>query len=214
VLVGNVRHETRVFVYEGNDLIRQPLTADGYQSAVRTQRGDKADRVLAEYPVDAYPTPGVALAATQTDSRFACSSVPVAQALSQWVPTYTYEFRDETAPHTPYMVVPPSFDIGAAHSSELQYIWRGDSTTPVSAGQSSGYLPLTSEQAKLSQMMMRYWASFARAGDPNTASQPVWPRYDAVKTQRLGLLAGGSTEIITGDAYSKEHHCGFWDSIQ
>jgi para-nitrobenzyl esterase len=214
VLVGNVRHETRVFVYEGNDLIRQPLTADGYESAVQAQKGDKAGRVLAEYPVNAYPAPGVALAAVQTDSSFACGSVPVEEALSQWVPTYTYEFRDETAPHTPYMVVPASFDIGAAHSSELQYIWRGDASTPVSSGQSSGMIPFTPAQAKLSQMMMRYWGSFARAGDPNTPSQPEWPRYDAAKTQRLGLLAGGATEIVTGDAYSKEHHCGFWASVQ
>ncbi|MGA3251971.1 MAG: carboxylesterase family protein, partial [Paraburkholderia sp.] len=186
VLVGNVRHETRVFVYEGNDMIRQPLTADGYQSTVRAQQGDKAERVLTEYPLAAYPSPAVALAAVQTDSSFACGSVPVEDALSAWVPTYTYEFRDETAPHTPYMVVPPSFEIGAAHTSEMQYIWRGDATTPISSGQSSGWLPLTHEQAKLSQMMMRYWASFARNGDPNTPSQPNWPRYDAAKTQRLG----------------------------
>jgi para-nitrobenzyl esterase len=214
VLVGNVRHETRVFVYEGNDMIRQPVTPETYVSNVRTMEGDKADRVLNEYPLSAYPAPGVALAAVQTDSRFACGSVPVEDALSAWVPTYTYEFRDETAPHTPYMVITPSFEIGAAHSSELQYIWRGDASTPVSAGQSSGYLPLTSAQTKLSHMMMNYWASFARAGDPNTASQPNWPRYDTTKTQRLGLLAGGATEIVSGDAYSNEHHCAFWASMQ
>ncbi|WP_246257087.1 carboxylesterase/lipase family protein [Pararobbsia alpina] len=214
VLVGNVRHETRVLVYEDNDLTRQPLTADRYQSAVRTQHGDKADRVLAEYPVDAYPTPGVALAAMQTDSMLSCGSVPLDEALSQWVPTYTYEFRDETAPHTPYMVVPPSFDLGATHSFELQYIWRGDANTPISSGQSGGAIPLTPPQAKLSQMMMRYWGSFARAGDPNTPSQPVWPRYDAATTQWLGLLAGGATEIVTGDAYDQEHHCRFWASMQ
>jgi para-nitrobenzyl esterase len=130
------------------------------------------------------------------------------------VPTYTYEFRDDTAPHTPYMVVPPSFEIGAAHTSEMQYIWRGDATTPVSSGQSSGFLPLTAAQTRLSHMMMRYWASFARAGAPNTPLQPAWPRYDETKTQRLGLLPGGATEIITGDAYAKEHHCGFWASLQ
>lgn len=214
VLVGNVRHETRVFVYEGNDMVRQPLTADGYRSSVQTQMGDKTARVLAEYPLAAYPSPGVALAAVQTDSRFACGSVPVADALSAWVPTYTYEFRDDTAPHTPYMVVPPSFEIGAAHSSELQYIWRGDATTPVSAGQSSGYLPLSPEQTRLSQMMQQYWSSFARTGNPNTSPQPDWPRYDTAKTQRLGLLTGGATEIINGDAYAKEHHCGFWAAMQ
>jgi para-nitrobenzyl esterase len=209
VLAGNTRHEARSFIYEGADLIRQPVTAETYAAFVHIERGDKADRVLAEYPVDTYPVPGAALAAVETDAIFACDSVPLEAALSQWVPTYTYEFRDETAPLTRHMIVPPSFAMGTAHSSELPYVWPGDASAPIT----SVAVGFTAAQTKLSQMMMRYWASFARAGDPNTPLQPDWPRYTAAKTQRLGLLSGGETEIITGDAYSKEHHCGFWASM-
>jgi para-nitrobenzyl esterase len=76
-IMGNTRHETRAFVYEGNDLVRQPLTAQAYEATIRANYGANADRVLAQYPVSGYAAPGLALAAVQTDSGFACNSVPV-----------------------------------------------------------------------------------------------------------------------------------------
>ena len=41
MIIGNTRHETRAFVYEGNDLIRQPLSSAGYEAAIRKQFGDR-----------------------------------------------------------------------------------------------------------------------------------------------------------------------------
>ena len=46
VIIGNTRHETRAFVYEGNDLIRQPVTAASFEAAIRKKYGDDATRVL------------------------------------------------------------------------------------------------------------------------------------------------------------------------
>jgi para-nitrobenzyl esterase len=53
VIIGNTRHETRAFVYEGNDLVRQPVTAASFEAAVRKQFGDNSDRVLEAYPLAA-----------------------------------------------------------------------------------------------------------------------------------------------------------------
>ncbi len=203
VIIGNTRHETRAFVYEANDLLRQPLSAARYETAVRKQYGDKADRVLAAYPVTAEPAPGAALAAVQTDAGFACNAAPVIDGLSKWVPTYAYEFRDETSPPRPYMTVPSSFKIGAGHSSDVPYVW-----------QSQIAIPLTETQMALSRIMLGFWSAFAAAGDPNGTGLPNWPRYDARTGQRIGLLEGGRTEGIHGDEYSREHHCALWDQFR
>lgn len=82
-IVGNTRHENRAFVYEANDLVRQPLTAQAYEAAIRATFGANAHRVLAEYPVNRYDGPGLALAAVNTDRGCACGTVPIADGLSK-----------------------------------------------------------------------------------------------------------------------------------
>jgi para-nitrobenzyl esterase len=202
VIIGNTRHETRAFVYEGNDLVLQPLTAEGYEAAIRSQYGANAGRVLAEYPLSAYDAPGIAMAAVTTDAQFACPSVPIADALSARVTTFAYEFRDETAPGRPYMVIPPSFPLGSAHTSDVPYVWQTETNAP-----------FTPAQRKLSRLMIGYWSRFARAGDPNAPALPTWPLYDATRQLRLGFLPGGATEVISGVAYAQDHHCAFWQSM-
>jgi para-nitrobenzyl esterase len=38
-------------------------------------------------------------------------------------------------------------------------------------------IPVTESEQKLSDAMVDYWASFARAGVPVAAGQPAWPAY-------------------------------------
>jgi para-nitrobenzyl esterase len=202
VIMGNNRHETRAFVYEANDLMRQPLTASSYEAQIRATYGAKADRVLAEYPVTAYGSAGLASAAVSTDSGFACPSVGVEDSLSSWVSTYTYEFRDETTPLRPYMVIPPSFPTGSMHTGEVPYIWQSATATP-----------LTRTQLRLAKLMTTYWSQFAKSGTPNGHKVPTWPRYTTKDRLRLTFLAGGKTAVINGSQYSTDHHCGFWATM-
>jgi para-nitrobenzyl esterase len=202
VIMGNNRHESRAFVYEANDLVRQPLTTEAYEAQVRATYGANSDKVLAEYPVSAYGgSASLALAALQTDTNFACPSVGVEDSLSKYVPTYTYEFRDETAPLRPYMVIPPSFPIGSMHTAEVPYVWQSTTMTP-----------LTKTQLKLAWLMRSYWSHFAKTGTPNAKGLPSWPRYTTASRLRITFLPGGATAVINGATYSADHHCGFWAS--
>ena len=54
--------------------------------------------IAAKYPLSAYSSPAVALGAVGTDAIFACPAVSAELSLSQYVPTYAYEFNDENAP--------------------------------------------------------------------------------------------------------------------
>ena len=100
---------------------------------MRKQQGANADRVLEAYPRTS--APGVALAAVGTDFGFACKPVPVVADLTKWVPTFAYEFRDETSPPRPYMNVPPSFSICAGPTSDVPYVWQSETTVPLTQTQ-------------------------------------------------------------------------------
>jgi para-nitrobenzyl esterase len=156
--------------------------------------------VLEIYPVASQP--GVALAAARTDAGFTCSSVPIVAALDRWAPTYAYEFRDQTSPPRSYMTVPPSFPLGAAHTSDVPYVWQSETASPPGP-----------TQMALARIMLEFWSNFAASGDPNGAALPSWPRYDAQDSPRIGLLAGGQTERMTADEYARDHHCAFWDAL-
>ena len=73
--------------------------------------------VVAQYPLSAYQN-SVALAVTAigTDSLFSCPGRRAARSLSQFVPTYAYEFND---PNVPQVFVPPaSFPYGSSRGGE------------------------------------------------------------------------------------------------
>lgn len=198
VLIGGTAHETRAFVYEGNDLINQPVTAAGYVAAIQAAYGANAPAVLARYPLSSYSVPGEALAAVRTDSGFTCQELSSAASLAAAVPTYVYEFRDETAPLRPYELVPPSFSLATQHSAELPYLWG-----------SNTMVPLTVAQRHLSSQMIAYWAQFARTGNLNAASLMAGPRYSPSSHQELAFNAGGP-QIV--DDMAAAHQCSFWAS--
>ena len=80
------------------------------------------------------------------------------QALSQYVPIYTYDFADENAPP----ILPPAsytfgFPQGAEYFSEAQYLFNLSA-----AGEPS--VPFTANQQLLSNAMIRYWTALRPTG--------------------------------------------------
>jgi para-nitrobenzyl esterase len=82
-------------------------------------------------------------------------------------PTFEYELDH---------AIPGQEAQGAVHSSDLPYVW--------------GYFPKTGNIAgtfgavdtKLAELIETYWTNFARAGNPNDDSAPVWPDLKMAQT--------------------------------
>jgi len=68
--------------------------------------------------------------------------------------------------------------------------------------------PLTSAQQQLGGQTDKYWAAFARTGNPNVKGQESWPRVTPGADPVLGLHPGGSTVSTT--AFLGAHQCDFW----
>ncbi|WP_235029466.1 hypothetical protein [Streptomyces sp. 3213.3] len=60
------------------------MTADQYTQSVKSTYGTNADKVLAEYPLTACPTPGQAWTAVQNGSTSTTSARPSPTTTTNW----------------------------------------------------------------------------------------------------------------------------------
>ena len=173
----------------------EPITADSYQPDIAAVIGVSTERaagIAAEYPLEAYPSPDVALSTLVSDANFACPALQVDRWTSGRVPTFADQFNDDTAPER-FAPLPPA----ATHSSELQYIFD-QPKAPIPA-------TLNSDQQALAASMRTAWASFAASGNPSTAALR-WPSFG--HGARVMSLVPPHPQVETG--FSATHHCAFW----
>ena len=198
VIDGTNHDERRLFVaiYQ---LAGDAVTPANYASMIASNLSvpsNTAATIAAHYPLGSYPSPAIALATLWTDATFACSALTVDQSISKYVPTYAYEFNDENAPER--YEPPVNFSYGAAHESEVQYLFGLSNTSRPG--------PLTRGQQTLASTMQQYWANLATRGSPSSPNEPVWPRFD--NAQRVLSLVAPRPAAETD--LGAEHDCGFW----
>jgi para-nitrobenzyl esterase len=86
------------------------------------------------------------------------------------------------------------------HSVELYFLWNITGMRH----------PLTSAEQRLGEQMDRYWAAFARTGNPNVRGQVAWP---AVTPGAHPVLDFHPTGNIVSTSFYAEHQCGFWSNV-
>jgi para-nitrobenzyl esterase len=173
----------------------EPVTPDSYQpdiAAVLSVSAARASAIAAEYPLDAYPSPDVAMSTLVSDANFACPALQVDRWTSDHTPTFAYQFNDDSAPER-FAPLPPA----ATHSSEIQYIFDLPKA-PIPG-------TLNANQQALAARMRAAWASFAANGNPSTPML-AWPSFS--HGERVMSLVPPQPQVWTG--FSDAHHCSFW----
>nr|WP_244406208.1 carboxylesterase family protein [Methylocella silvestris] len=167
------------------------------------------DKVLARYPLDAYPTPQLAMdaVATQGAAFFACPTRQILKSIANQVPVYAYEFNDQTAPF--YFPKMPGFQPLAYHTADIQYLF------PLWHGGADG-IPheLNNKQQALSDKLVKAWTNFAWTGNPNGQGNSPWPRYVLQPNKSFYLSENIPTLSTISDAqYAAENKCDLWDTV-
>ena len=203
VIEGANHEEWRLFVGEA-ELVTGPVTAAGYLAAIQATLGVPAQVaafLATQYPLANFPSPDLAVSALGTDAIFDCNARFAAQELSQFVPTFAYEFNDENAPQR--FLPPVSFPYGAAHASEIQYLFSLPVTVPAPA--------LDAGQQQLSAAMIDYWTSFARTGQPSSSATPPWTPFQTTSDTMQSLVPSVPRAETS---FAADHRCAFWDALR
>ncbi len=204
ILEGANHDEWRLFVGITELQTGAPLSAATYPAAIQATLGVPAAVVpvfVAQYPLASFTSPSLALSALGTDGIFDCNARFVEQNVSQFVPTFAYEFSDPDAPQR--FLPPVSFPYAAAHASEIQYVFDLPITVPAPG--------LDADQQKLAATMVSYWTTFARTGQPNSRGVPAFPAYQAASDVMQSLVP---PQAAPETGFAAAHHCAFWDSLR
>ncbi|XP_062829138.1 cocaine esterase [Anolis carolinensis] len=131
------------------------------------------------------------------DVMFLLPSVRAARAhRDSGAPVYFYEFQ-----HRPsiFRDTKPAF-VKADHGDEVAFVLG----TPFLSSKDSPLGEYTEEEKRLSKTVMRYWANFARSGNPNGHGLVEWPQYDQKEGYlELGLEPRGAQRL-------KQNRVHFW----
>jgi para-nitrobenzyl esterase len=168
-------------------------TEEQYDAALDAQFPGGRAEIKALYPLDKFkdakPNPAqAALVRVIGDSRLVCSTTDSARLAAAHSPSvYTYNFDIAVDPS-----LSPTF-LGATHGAELVYVFQTSSR-------------FNEDQTATSNLIQQYWTNFARTGDPNGKTDPVWPTFDADADRRLNFAVKASAVV---DNFRKPE-CDFW----
>ncbi|MEU9863119.1 carboxylesterase family protein [Streptomyces sp. NPDC047971] len=191
VLIG-VNHDEERGRILGQELGGSPMPPGAYEPAIREEFGERADAILARYPLSRFGSAGEALAAVRTDQAWSVPTLDTARLLSRWTPTRMFEFSERD---TPAWSGDPelSFELRASHMTELLYLF--DLKLPV-------YEKLTEHQQRLGKRMTHTWVDFAESGKTG------WPSFSS----------GGYVQSLTSGPwkrarFTKDHNYAFWKNL-
>ena len=190
VIIGNTAGET----WGWADTAGLVTDAASYTAAIEKVFGASArERIVALYPLAAYPSPRKAFTQVTTDAEFTCESRRVAGALSRahGEPVYRYLF-DHALGNDPEQKAQ-----GANHTVEHPFLfaWQGR------------YRPDDADHA-VQHHMVGYWTRMAKTGNPNGGDDPQWPLASSAGDRYLEIAPTAAAGSGPASA-----HCDFWDTV-
>ncbi|GAB3562120.1 carboxylesterase family protein [Amycolatopsis endophytica] len=186
VIYGGTRAEASSFMAGAAAIRPQWFEAAAYPGLIGGF-GDSAAAVAARYPLRDYDSPVAAWSAVSTDAAWACPTRADVSALARTTTVYAYEYDDPDAPDVNGVAV-----TGPAHATDLPLVFDLGGRD----------LRATPAQRELGDLVVGYWAAFARTGSPGPGWEAARPEHPVAQR----LAPGAVAPVDTGAG----HRCDFW----
>jgi para-nitrobenzyl esterase len=218
-ILGFSREEARLFIWIGG--LADPsfeVTEENYVELIaHLLNGDTelAERAAAEYPLEDYSEPAVALAAVATDTIFRCPGKAEVAKLAAFTPAYLYQFEypdghsqlEVALPYIPGAEL-PTYDLAAFHGADIPYVFGYDPLLEIDFANGSTILNEwqsgTADEA-LWLEVLGYFSRFAATANPSAEGGIQWPIYDEEADEHLVF---DTTVFVSTNAADK---CDFWE---
>ncbi len=215
VIMGGTRDELRLYV--GYDVqAGHTVTAENfmawlekiYGNSEREKQQRIPEQIARQYPLTEGVSPPAQLGTIMSDYTPLvginnCLYLRTGAAFARYMPVYQFEFADRNAPVIGVGIPAqpdPGFELGAVHSSELNYLFPNlSNTAKINAPD------LAPASQAVADLMQAYWTSFARTGAPTAQGGPQWPRLGLPNSVMRFVPDGTGTY----DAW-QAHRCDFW----
>jgi para-nitrobenzyl esterase len=216
--MGSTLDEMRLYVaylaQEGVPLTREayaPLLEQLFGSTPAERARRVPARVAAAYPIGEGQRVPDLLGTAWSDYNALtgignCNVLHTSSLLRSLGPVYQWQFADRQAPVIGVAIPaepPIDFEMGAVHSSELNYLFPGfDNRSTMAAA------PLAPASQALADRLLQYVTSFVRDGVPTAAGGPTWPTYDDSAT--VLRMTPETDSLIDAAAH---HRCDLWATL-
>ncbi|WP_223692322.1 carboxylesterase/lipase family protein [Leifsonia poae] len=200
LLIGTNKDEATLFKFMKSPLM--PIKGEAIDTMFENMRADNPgleaptrEQVLDAYETVRHRTLGLGIA---TDIGFRMPTVWLAEGHSRVAPTYLYRF-DFTTPMLKLI------GIGAAHATELPYVWGNLTSAPKDPTfKLGGYRA----GVEVSKRIRARWTGFAHGGEPDAPGSP-WPAFD--EGSRATLTVGRADRVV--DDLDRELRGGWGDRV-